>query len=155
MRVGLVLILIGLAAAALIAQTTSRPTIIPAFTPGVAAPAFVVECHNNSSSAVPFPTILRIRLDGSPRQLTGGIAGSILGVPGERSEVAPGASHRLLFVLVQDMSAGSSSGPLRGLEARVRQGFFAPIDNGTHRLAIECMGEWSDEITFVWSSDAR
>jgi cytochrome P450 len=147
------LAIIGLAAAPLLAQTTRRSAIVPAFTPREAAPSFVVECYNNSASAVPWPTIRRIRVDGSLRELTGGIAGSLLGAPDERFEVAPGASHRVLFVLVQDANAGSSS-PGRGLEARTRQGMYLPITPGTHRLAIECLGEWSDEITFAWSSDA-
>jgi hypothetical protein len=145
------LAVIGLATAPLSAQATSRPGIVAAFTPREAAPAFVVECHNNSSSAVPFPTIRSIRLDGNPLQGTGGIASSLLGAPDERFEVAPGASHRVLFVLVQDARAGSSS-PGRGL-ARVRQGMTVPISSGTHRIAIECLGAWSDEITFAWSSD--
>ena len=145
--------IIGLATAPLFAQTTSRPSIVAAFTPRETAPAFVVECYNNSASAVPFPTIRTVRLDGTPRERTGGIAGSLLSAPDERLEVAPSASHRVLFVLVQDASAGSAS-PGRGLEARVRQGMFIPITPGTHRLAVECLGAWSDEITFAWSADA-
>src|SRR4051812_14236989 len=144
--------IIGLAAVPLFSQTTSRPGLVPAFTPRESGPAFVVECHNNSASAVPFPTIRSIRLDGSPRELTGGIVGSIIGGPGERLEVAPGASHGVLFILVQD-TGGVSSSPGRGLGARVRQGWRLPIDSGRHRLAVECLGEWSDEITFAWSSD--
>jgi hypothetical protein len=76
--------IIGVAEAPLVAQTPSRPTIVPAFTPREAVPAFVVECHNNTPSAVPFPTIRNIRLDGIPRQRTGGIAASLLGAPDER-----------------------------------------------------------------------
>ena len=147
------LAIIGLAAAPLFAQTNRHPAIVPAFTPREAVPAFVVECYNNSASAVPFPTIRSIRLDGTLRERTGGIPSSLVGAPDERFEVAPGGSHRVLFVLLQDASAGSSS-PGRGLEARVRQGMFVPISPGTHRLAVECLGEWSDEITFAWSSDA-
>jgi hypothetical protein len=153
MRLHVVLAIFGLAAAPLFAQATRRPAIVPAFTPREASPAFVVECFNTSASAVPFPTIRRIRLDGTVRERTGGIAGSLLSAPDEPFEVAPGASHRVLFVLVQDANAGSSS-PGRGLEARVRQGMFVPVSPGTHRLAIECLGEWSDETTFAWSSDA-
>jgi hypothetical protein len=72
---------------------------MPAFTPRESAPAFVVECHNNSALPVPWPTIRTIRLDGDDRELVGGIVGSLLGTPDERFEVAPGASHRVLFVL--------------------------------------------------------
>lgn len=152
MRLQAMLAIIGFATAPLFAQTTSRPTLVPAFTPRETAPAFVVHCYNNSASAVPFPTIRNIRLDGILRERTGGIAGSLLGAPDERFEVAPGASHRVLFVLVQDASAGSSS-PGRGLDARVRQGMVLPITPGTHRLAIECLGTWSEEVTFAWSAD--
>ena len=152
MKLQVILPILGLAAAPLFAQTASRPGIVAAFTPREVEPAFVVECHNNSASAVPFPTIRRIRLDGTIRERTGGIPGSLLGQPGERFEVAPGSSHRTLFVLGQGISTRSTS-PGRGLEARVRQGFDVPISPGTHRLAVECLGEWSDEITFAWSSD--
>ena len=143
----------GLLAAPLLAQTTTRPEIIPAFTPRESAPAFVVGCHNRSASAIPWPTIRKIRLDGRDRELVGGIAGSLLGAPGERFEVAPGAIHRVLFVLSPGTESTSSS-PGQGLGARVRQGWILPITPGRHRLAIECLGQWSAEIAFVWSPDA-
>lgn len=136
-----------------LAKTTTRPGITPAFTPRETAPAFVVECHNNSTSAVPWPTIRTIRLDGDDRELVGGIVGSILGAPGERFEVEPGAIHRVLFVLSQDAMSTSSS-PGEGLGARVRQGWILPITPGRHRLAVECLDQWSDEIAFVWSPEA-
>jgi hypothetical protein len=136
-----------------LAQTTTRPGIIPAFTPRESAPAFVVECHNNSASAVPWPTIRTIRLDGNERELVGGIVGSLLGTLDERFEVAPGAIHRVLFVLSPGTESTSSS-PGQGLGARVRQGQTLPITPGRHRLAIECLDQWSDEIAFAWSPEA-
>lgn len=142
----------GLLAAQLPAQTTTRPEIIPAFTPRESAPAFVVECHNHSASAVPWPTIRTMRLDGTDRALVGGIVGSLLGAPGERFELAPGAIHRVLFVL-SPVTESTSTSPGQGLGARVRQGWIVPITPGKHRLAIECLGQWSDEIAFVWSPD--
>jgi hypothetical protein len=153
MRLRLVLTISGLLAAPLLAQTTTRPGIIPAFTPRESAPAFVVECHNNSASPVPWPTIRTIRLDGDDRVLVGGIAGSLLGTPGERFEVAPGAVHRVLFVLSPG-TQNTSSSPGQGLGARVRQGWIVPLTPGKHRLAVECLGQWSDGIAFVWSPDA-
>jgi hypothetical protein len=153
MRLAVILTLSGLLAVPPLAQTTARPGIIPAFTPRESAPAFVVECHNDSASAVPWPTIRTIRLDGNEREFVGGILGSILGAPGERFEVAPGAIHRLLFVLSQDATSTSSS-PGQGLGVRVRQGWTLPITPGTHRLAVECLDQWSDELAFVWSPDA-
>jgi hypothetical protein len=144
----------GFLAAPLLAQTTTRPGIVPAFTPRESAPAFVVECRNNSASAVPWPTIRTIRLDGNNRELVGGIVGSLLGTPGERFDVAPGAIHRVLFVLNPGTEMTSSS-PGQGLGARVRQGWTLPITPGMHRLAVECLGQWSDEIAFVWSPDAH
>jgi hypothetical protein len=153
MRTGLVLTISGLLAAPLLAQTTTRPGIVAAFTARESAPAFVVECHNDSASAVPWPTIRRIRLDGKNRELVGGVVGSLVGTPGERFEVEPGAIHRVLFVLSAGTESTSSS-PGQGLGARVRQGWILPITPGKHRLAVECLGQWSDEITFVWSPDA-
>src|SRR5688572_5607269 len=61
MRFQVTLAFTGLATASLFAQTTSRTAVVAAFTPREAAPAFVVECYNNSASAVPFPTIRNIR----------------------------------------------------------------------------------------------
>jgi hypothetical protein len=142
----------GLVAAPLLAQTSTRPGIIPAFTPRESSPAFVVECHNDSRSAVPWPTIRTIRLDGNERELVGGIAGSLIGTPGERIEVAPGGTHRVLFVLGAG-TATTSSSPGQGFGARVRQGWVLPITPGRHRLAVDCLGRWSDEIAFVWSPD--
>jgi hypothetical protein len=135
------------------AQEITRPGLTPAFTPRESAPAFVVECRNTSASAVPWPTIQTIRLDGSDLELAGRIVSSQLGTPGERFEVAPGATHRLLFVL----SAGTdktASSPSQGLDARVRQAWALPLlAPGRHHLAVECLGSWSDEGTFVWSPD--
>lgn len=154
MRTALVLTISGLLLAApLLAQTTTRPGLVAAFTPRESEPAFVVECHNESASAVPWPTIRTIRLDGNIRELVGGILGSLIGTPGERFEVEPGAIHRVLFVLSQGTQRTSSS-PGQGLGARVTQGWLLPITPGKHRLAVECLGQWSDETTFVWSPDA-
>lgn len=143
----------ALMAAPQLGQTTTRTDILPAFTPRESAPAFIVECHNTSVAAVPWPTIRTIRLDGKEQEQVGGIIGSLLGSPDERFEVAPGASHRLLFVLSQ--GTGTSSSPGLGFGARVRQGWTLPIAPGTHRLAVECLGKWSDETVFGWSPDAR
>jgi hypothetical protein len=151
MRLGVILIANCLVSAPLLAQTTTRPEIIPAFTPREAAPAFVVECHNDSASAVPWPMIRMIRLDGKEHEHVGGIIGSIAGLPDERFEVAPGDTHRTLFVLSQ--GTGMSSSPGQGLGARVRQGWTLPIAPGTHRLAVECLGQWSEETAFAWSAD--
>jgi hypothetical protein len=151
MKVALLLTISGLLAAQLLPPTT-RPGILPAFIPRESAPAFVVQCHNGSASAVPWPTIARIRLDGVERARVGGILGSLIGTPGERFEVGPGASHRVLFVLSSGTESTSSS-PGQGLGVRVRQGWIAPITPGTHRLAVECLGQWSDEIAFVWGPD--
>ena len=153
MRLGVILTVSGLVAAPLLAQTSTRPGIIPAFTPRESSPAFVVECHNNSASAVPWPTIRRIRLDGNERELVGGLTGSRIGTPGERFEVAPGGTHRVLFVL-SARTESTSSGPGQGFGARVRQGWILPITPGRHRLAVDCLSQWSDEIAFVWSPDA-
>ena len=152
MRLGVILIVSGLVAAPVSAQTSTRTEILPAFTPRETAPAFVVECHNNSAAAVPWPTIRTIRLDGNEQELVGGIVGSLLGSPDERFEVLPGASHRVLFVLSQ--GTGTSSSPGQGFGARVRQGWTQPVTPGTHRLAVECLGQWSHEVAFGWSPDA-
>jgi hypothetical protein len=151
MRLGVILAISSLVAVAT-AQTTPRTGIMPAFTPRESAPAFIVECHNNSVAAVPWPTIGAIRLDGKEQESVGGIMGSLLGSPDERFEVAPGASHRLLFVLSQ--ATGTASSPGLGFGARVREGWMLPIAPGTHRLAVACLGQWSDEIAFGWSPDA-
>ena len=143
----------GLLVTPLLAQTTTRPGIIPAFTPRESAPAFVVECYNNSASPVPSPTVRTIRLDGEYRELAGGTTGSLLGTPGERFEVEPSAVHGVLFVLSPGTEITSSS-PGQGLGARVRQGWIVPLTPGKHRLAVECLGQWSDEIASVWSPDA-
>ena len=153
MRLGVVLTVSGLLAAPLLAQTTTRSEIIPAFTPRESGPAFVVECRNNSAAAVPWPTIRTIKLDGNERERRGAILGSLIGTPGERLEVAPGASHRVLFVLSPGSDSTSSS-PGEGFGARVRQGWILPITPGRHRLAVECLSQWSDEIAFVWNPDA-
>jgi hypothetical protein len=150
MRLGVILAISSLVAVS-VAQTTTRTGIMPAFTPRESAPAFIVECHNDSGTAVPWPTISAIRLDGDEQQV-GGIMGSLLGRPDERFEVAPGGSHRLLFVLSQMTRTSSSSG--LGFGARMRQGWMLPIAPGTHRLAVACLGQWSDEIAFGWSPDA-
>jgi hypothetical protein len=150
MRLALTLVIGGLFAITPFGQTTTRPAIIPAFTPREPSPAFVVECHNDAASSVPWPTIRKIRLDGNEHELLGGIVGSLLGAPGERFEVAPGAIHHLLFVL---SPGGTSSSPSEGLGARVRQGWTLTIARGSHRLAVECLGRWSDEIAFLWSPD--
>jgi hypothetical protein len=123
----------GLVAAPLLAQTTRRTAIVPAFTPRESGPAFVVECYNNSAAAVPWPMIRTIRLDGNDQELAGGIVGSLIGSPDERFEVAPGASHRMLLVLSQ--GTGTSSSPGQGFGARVRQGWTLPVTPGTHRSA--------------------
>ena len=143
----------GLMVAPSLAQTATRTGIVPAFTPRESAPAFIVECHNDSGTAVPWPAIRTIRLDGLEQERVGGMMGSLLGSPGERFEVAPGASHRILFVLSQ--GTGTSSSPGLGFGARVREGWALPIAPGTHRLAVECLGEWSDEAVFAWSPDAH
>jgi hypothetical protein len=153
MRSAVLVTVSGLLAVMPFGQTPAPPGIIPAFTPRESSPAFVVECHNNSASAVPWPAIRTIRLDGMERELVGGIIGSLLGTPGERFEVAPGAIHRVLFVLSPGAESTSSS-PGQGLGARVRQGWGGPITPGRHRLAVECLNRWSDDITFVWSPDA-
>jgi hypothetical protein len=153
MRLAVILTISGLVSAPPLAQTSTRPGILPAFTPAESAPAFVVECHNNSASAVPWPTIRTIRLDGNDRDLVGGVLGSLIGTPGEHFEVAPDAIHRVLFVLSVATESTSSS-PGRGLGARVRHGWILPLTPGRHRLAVECLGQWSDEIAFVWSPDA-
>jgi hypothetical protein len=153
MRVAFVLTVSGLLAAQLLAQTITRPGIIPAFTPHESAPAFVVECHNDSASAVVWPTISRIRLDGNDHERVGGMVGSLLGTPGERFEVAPNAVHPVLFVLSQGTESTSSSLG-QGLGVRVRQSWIVSISPGTHRLAVECLGQWSDEIAFVWDADS-
>lgn len=153
MRSRFVLTISLLLAAPLLAQTTPRPGIIPAFTPRESAPAFAVECHNNAPWPVPWPTIRTIRLDGDARALAAGVVGSLLGTPDERFEVAPGAIHRVLFVLIPGTESTSSS-PGQGLGARVRQGWSLPLAPGRHRLAVECLGQWSKEIAFVWSPDA-
>ena len=91
MRLGVILTVSGLVAVPPLAQTTTRQGIIPAFTPRESAPAFVVECHNDSASAVPWPTIRTIRLDGNDRELVGGIVGSI-----GRATRGPGPIERTL-----------------------------------------------------------
>jgi hypothetical protein len=152
MGLAFVLAIVVLTATPLLGQTLTRHEILPAFTPRESSPAFVVGCRNNSASAVPWPTIRWIRLDGNERELSGGIVGSLIGTPGERFEVAPGAVHWVLFVL-SSVTEGSSTSPGRGLDARVRQAWVVPVAPGRHRLAVECLGQWSDEITFVWSPD--
>lgn len=146
------LLTIVLLAPSLGAQQITRPGLIPAFTPRESGPAFVVECRNTSTSAVPWPTIRKIRLDGSDLELVGGIAHSRVGTPEERFEVDPGATHRLLFVL-SDGTARTTSSPGQGLGARVRQGWTVFLKPGSHRLAVECLGSWSEEVTFTWSPD--
>jgi hypothetical protein len=152
MRLLVILTISGILAGPPLAPTATRPGLLPAFSPRESAPAFIVECQNDSASPVPWPTIRTIRLDGTERQLVGGIVGSLLGAPGERFEVAPGAIHRVLFVLSPGGESTSSS-PGQGLGARVRQSWTLPIPPGRHRLAVECLDQWSDEIAFVWSPD--
>ena len=99
MRLKSVLAVVALSATPPLPQTNARLEILPAFTPRESSPAFVVGCRNTSASPVPWPRIQRIRLDGNDRESASGIVGSLLGTPGERFEVAPGAIHRVLFVL--------------------------------------------------------
>jgi hypothetical protein len=155
MRPLIILTISGFLSVPPLAQTATRPGILPAFSPRESAPAFIMECQNDSASAVPWPTIRTIRLDGTERHLVGAIvgSGSLLGAPGEPFEAAPGAIHRVLFVLSPGGESTSSS-PGQGLGARVRQGWTLPIPPERHRLAVECLDRWSDEIAFVWSPDA-
>jgi hypothetical protein len=146
-RIGVGVFIVLAVAAQAKTQPSATTRVSPLFSRLEDGPTFMLECTNTSS--VPLDPIDEsgneaIRLDGRVSLHEGGVGGShIIGQP----KVAPNASWRKVFPLVQPNSHSTGTGTLG---ASLRGGWFMPLSAGRHTLAIRCAGTWSNEVDFYW-----
>ena len=137
----------------LLSQADSRtslykPTVTPFFSRVDKAPAFYVECRNNtgravSSAADTWPWAPgHLRIDGKPFVESGGIIG-----PGLSTPIKAGATWRGIIALHQ--SNEGYSPPVR-FGANVRGERVAPLSPGRHTISVRCDGVWSDDYVCFW-----
>jgi hypothetical protein len=139
-----------LIATLLLAQAPVRPALTPAMSAQATGPQFTLDCPNPLAHSLPEIDVLNdivLRLDGRERPPSGGTVGSILGTPGEDPVIEPGAAVRIHFILAQDAKGGVRSGQFR---ARFTVSRLVPLVAGRHRVAIRCLGQWSNEVTVEW-----
>ena len=148
----LVILLIALLTqpAAAASQPTAGPEITPFFSRVADAPAFWVECRNDTGSAVSSGSAMwplapgRLRIDGEFFVETGGIIG-----PGLTVDIEPGGVWRGIIALRQ--SRDGLSAPVK-FGAHVRGGRIIPLSPGRHSIAVKCGESWSAEHVFFWEA---
>jgi len=129
-----------------------QPTLMTAVVTAARSPSFVLDCVNVHPRRIPETELLSniaLRLDGQELPPpSGGIVGSTISTPGVDPAIPLRGSVRLHLRLVQpDSDANVRSG---GFGARFTLGRAVPLTAGTHRLAVQCLGQWSNEVTFAW-----
>jgi hypothetical protein len=123
------------------------PTVTPLFLSREveAAPAFLVECRNNTSSSVSSGsdtwavTRSAIRIDGAVLDEQGRMG------PGLTMEIPPGGTWRGIIELRQTAPRTSFA---TNLGAHVRMPMMAPLSSGRHTIAVRCAGVWSADLSF-------
>jgi hypothetical protein len=140
----------ALAASLWLAQPSTSPTLTPGISNDPTGPQFLIECGSPKTRAVQDLDIV-LRLDGQelPTNVQRIVGGTVSGVVGAGVEPAPasGPSARVQLVLLQDMRARRHGGRF---DARLYDARLHPLDRGRHRLAVRCLGQWSNEVTFEW-----
>jgi hypothetical protein len=134
-------------------QAEQRPRIIPFFTRVDEAPAFYVECKNDSGTAVSSSSDRwawapgRLRIDGQPYREPGGVIG-----PGLSTTIEPGGTWRGIIALRQSRD-GFSGWPQFG--ANVRGGRIVQLSAGRHTIAVRCGNVWSEDLVFFWEDESQ
>jgi len=127
---------------------TSKPTLVPFFSRVDEAPAFFVECRNNTTTAIPSNSDVwpwasgRLRIDGQPFVDRGGVIG-----PGLSSAIEPGGMWRGIYPLRQSREGYNAP---TNFGANVRSGVIVPLIPGRHTIAVKCGETWSDGYAFYW-----
>jgi hypothetical protein len=131
--------------------TAPPPNLTLGLSAAGGAPQFVLECPNPQPRAIPEREPLNdilLRLDGEDvPPPSGGIVGSIPGTIGVDPVIEPGASVRVHLMLTQDPNASVRSGQFG---SRFTVSRIVPLAAGRHRLAVRCLGEWSNVVRFEW-----
>ncbi len=129
----------------------SQPRLTPFFSRVVEAPAFFVECNNETSQPVSsgdekWAFASGLRIDGSEVAETGGRIG-----PGLTQPVAPGETWRGIIALRQSREGYSATVEFG---AMVRGGRILPLVPGRHTIAVRCFGVWSQDMAFYWEDES-
>ena len=135
-------------------QADRKPVIAPFFTRVDEAPAFFVECRNDtgrtlSSGADVWAFAGALRIDGKESVETGGRIG-----PGLTQDVKPGGMWRGIIALRQSREGSGFSAPVE-FGAMVRSGRVVPLTPGRHTIAAQCNGAWSDDLVFYWEDESH
>ena len=128
----------------------ARVRVTPVYSKDLTSPAFLVECLNDSQqprSIIGYVSrMASIQIDGVVQER--GVAGSLIGRPGEPPEVPAGETFRQLMVL-GDSPQGPVTFPQSLGQVLVgAQGLSAL--SGEHIVAFMCWEKWSDDVRFVW-----
>ena len=118
--------------------------VLPVFLARQVAPAFAVSCGNETQSRVALLTSQAIRLDGVHHKT--GVAGSFVG----ELNIAPGETAWLVVVLGQPKTSPAFGA---ALSTYTQQFWPIVVTSGRHRVAFQCGGRWTPELTFFWNDE--
>lgn len=139
-RFALAVILVAdIAMSGMATQVVPKPTIAALFSNDSSGPAFWIECSNSSGQSMRRVGrwVQSYRLDGvePPPSGSGGSGGPETIAPGD---VWHGA---FLFSNTKTKSEGADAAHT----------VSAVVTRGRHTIAVQCMGAWSDDISFFWN----
>ena len=132
-----------------VAQDSSKPKISPFFDRVDDGPAFFVDCRNASGRTLSSGAAIwtrSVRIDGKLVPDDGHA------LQGLTMEVPPGEFWRGIIVFPQSQRPFLSGPTFGALSRRDRP---VPLSEGKHTIAVQCGGEWSDEISFYWETETR
>ena len=145
------MVLATLFGALMLIQASVTPVLTPAMSAQAAGPQFALDCPNPQPFSIPEHEPLNdivLRIDGKDvPPPSGGIIGSIPGTIGVNPVIDPEASVRVHLTLAQGSAASVRSGRFG---SRFTVSRLVPLQAGRHRLAVRCLGQWSNEVTFGW-----
>ena len=129
-----------------LAQQASRPTIAALFSNDSNGMAFWIECRNTTGHPVESRTgnwIESYRVDGvEPHE--GGRGGS-----GGSHPIPAGALWRGVFAIANAMTPPNAKTNSQGSDGGMVT--WISLTPGHHTLAVQCVGAWSDDISFFWN----
>ena len=131
-------------ACAVLAAAEESLQVVPVFLARQVAPAFAVSCANETQRRIAVLTSPAIRLDGVLHQT--GVAGSFIGEP----NIAPGETTWLVVVLGQPKTSPAFGD---ALSTYTQQFWPIVVASGRHRIAFQCGGRWTPELTFFWNAE--